>query len=675
MDAVRDWSRYSLIRTLSSGRERVDLMKISLGSEEKQVVVKTYPKLGVVKRFFAKRTGSKASRAFQAATILRENGVETPRVLALGKDQETGKEYLVTEFVTDLTDFRQEMNRLLVGDGVEDPSTEISTLLQVVATACRTFHDCGIIHRDLGNQNIGLKKGADGKWQVVFLDLDRVRIFPAGTLSWNQRGHDLARISLPSELKTFFLFFYTDDMFVEDLFSAERKERRAFVRHEKMRPWRHPIREWKLRQRCKDAKGAFVPMGKELWLWDAKTDQAIPASSSKERRAYRPIRNLGVILKSFLCNGRKIWREFQRLNMQPFLESVDFSKTFGVGLEADPTIWEMQLYWLKELESGKTKLPVLLRAYHHKGREQWTYLCKKANELFLRGNSVSIALVQDRAAVRNPESWREMVISVVEKTHAMVDFYEVGHATNRGKWGIWDFRDYTEKLLPIVLDAKARFPQIKLTGPACIDFDLHTLIGILGDVPKGTFHALSQHLYVDRRGAPENFQGKFDTVGKCAIHRAIARVFGFKEEKIIVSEFNWPLLGTGTWSPVGAFYCARNGPFQSPPSVSEDEMAQFSVRYWLLSIASGHVSRVYWWRLVHHGYGLVDNLDMDNPRPRPAFGALKNMIELLIGARFVSCKKTKEDRYELGFSRATGEKFTVEWTKATLPIFGGRGSE
>ncbi len=49
-------------------------------------------------------------------------------------------------------------------------------------------------------------------------------------------------------------------------------------------------------------------------------------------------------------------------------------------------------------------------------------------------------------------------------------------------------------------------------------------------------------------------------------------------------------------------------------------------RYLEITLTSGFVSRVYWWRLCAHGFGLVDDLDPKNPRPRPAFFKLKEML-------------------------------------------------
>lgn len=671
---------------ISAGRERVERAKIIHGNTEIICIKKAFPRANFFQRQFSeKRVGTKAQRAFHAAQILREHNIGTPEPLALGEKIDANgnvlESQLFTKFIPELTNFRDEIYRLFA----ENPDCEtLINLLQTVASACRAMHDAGVLHRDLGNQNIALQKTSEGAWRVFFIDLDRVRIFPAGTLTDAQRGADLARIDLPSDLlRVFYVLYFEKYSPTRPFYEAEARERKAFERHSALRPWRHPIREWKLRHEEKRAALAnaetpqkMIPLGKELWIWDSRSEQAIPAYASRERRKFRSASNIFKIAKSLLFHGNALWKNYKTIATQSFSVPVDFDKTLGMSIEADPATWEMQIHWLGELESGNVKLPILLRAYHHKGREHWEFLCEKARELHVRGNAVAIAFVQDRAAIRVPATWREMLFLIAEKTHDFVDFYEVGHATNRGKWGVWDFQDYTKNLLVPAFELKRAFPHIRLAGPACIDFDLHTLAGILCDVPAGTFDFLSQHLYVDRRGAPENFQGKFDLVNKCAVHRAFAKAFAFKNEKIIASEFNWPLLNVGVWGPVdspietfGPWETRPAAPWANePPRVSEEDAAQFSVRYWLLAIASGHVERAYFWRILHRGFGLIDDSDSENPRPRAAFFAFKNLIATLAGTRFERrVFDVPEGTWTLEFSRGNGEHFYVSWTKNTFP--------
>ena len=668
---------------LQQGRERVVKTRCELGDASREIVVKTYRAPGKIREFFeGANKGSKAVRAFAAAWRLREKNVGTPEPVAVAERRDSDghllESRLITAFVSALTNFRDELYRLYS----ENPDCEtLTALMQCVADACRAMHDAGVIHRDLGNQNIGLKKTPAGTWEVSFIDLDRVRIFPAGALTDAQRGRDLARLDLPSDLRRVFHSMYYFGYGPPSLFAeAEAAERKAFERHTALRPLRHPFREWRIRREEKRAALSAssegvktVPLGKELWIWDERSVQAIPAYMSRDRRKFRSVGNVFRIAREVLARGLALRRNFAEADALSFRAPAAFAGTFGMTLEATfEQDWATQMRFLGELEeAARERLPVLLRVYRHKGRAQWDFAAEKARELHARGNGVALALVQDRAAVRDPESWREMVLSTVEKTRAFADFYEVGHATNRGKWGVWDFRDYARLLSP-ALEAKRKYPELRLTGPACIDFDLHSLPGLLSVVPAGTFHALSQHLYVDRRGAPENFQGKFDLARKCAIHRAFAKTYGFSEEKIIVSEVNWPLLGAGTHSPCSAFYCGRGDAdgARSAPHVSEEEYAKFLCRYVLLAVASGHVSRVYWWRLVHRGFGLVDDADAENPRARPAFSALKTLLAQLAGARF---ERRLDDvpagTFALELSRPDASRFRVSWTKDSDVVF------
>ena len=661
---------------LQQGRERVVKTRCELGDASREIVVKTYRAPGKIREFFeGANKGSKAVRAFAAAWRLREKNVGTPEPVAVAERRDAGghllESRLVTEFVPALTNFRDELFRIYS----ENPDCEtLMSLMQKVADACRAMHDAGVIHRDLGNQNIGLKKTPEGTWEVSFIDLDRVRIFPAGALTDAQRGRDLARLDLPSDLRRVFHSMYYSGYGPPFSFAAaEAAERKAFERHTALRPLRHPFREWRIRREEKRAALSAssegvktVPLGKELWIWDERSVQAIPAYMSRERRKFRSAGNIFRIAKEVFARGLALRRNFAEADALSFRAPAAFAGTFGMTLEATfEQDWATQLRFLGELEeAARERLPVLLRVYHHKGRAQWNFAAEKARELHARGNGVALALVQDRAAVRDPESWREMVLSTVEKTRAFADFYEVGHATNRGKWGVWDFSDY-EKLLAPAIEAKRAFPHIRLTGPACIDFDLHSLPGLLSVVPAGTFH-----------GAPENFQGKFDLARKCAIHRAFAKTYGFSEEKIIVSEVNWPLLGAGVYGPIDSPF-VMFGPWETrpaapwttePPRVSKEEYAKFLCRYVLLAVASGHVSRVYWWRLVHRGFGLVDDADAENPRARPAFSALKTLLAQLAGARF---ERRLDDvpagAFALEFSRPDASRFVLRWTHDSFP--------
>ena len=188
-----------------------------------------------------------------------------------------------------------------------------------------------------------------------------------------------------------------------------------------------------------------------------------------------------------------------------------------------------------------------------------------------------------------------------------------------------------EAFLPV----RAHYPDVPLTGPAAIDFEYPFLLAALKELPNGfRFSALSHHLYVDRRGAPENAQRGYDSLRKFALARAIAQWSDHCEDRFIVSETNWPLVGTGVYSPVGAPY-ESPGKRRNDPSVSEDDYGHFMIRYLLIALCSGLVDAVYWWRLVARGYGLVDDTDPQNWRERPAYRMLQFFLQSVGNSRFV----------------------------------------
>lgn len=655
---------------LQQGRERV--VKVPCACSDGNacdVVVKTYRSPGRLREFFdGKEKGSKAFRAFRAAWILQQNGVGTPAPIAVAERRDGNghllESRLITEFVPAMSNFRDELFRIYA----KNPDCEVlMSLMQAAADACRAMHDCGIIHRDLGNQNIAMKKTDAGAWSVLLIDLDRVRIFPAGTLTDEQRGRDLARLALPSDFRRVFFMMYFGGRVPPKAFSAgEENARKSFRLHSRLRPVRHPFREFKIwrqsAEMLREMKCSPLGGGRELWIWDKRSAQPIPAYRSKDRRKYHSLFNIYAPVKELLLRGFSLKKRLRENVAGSFCRAVDFDGTFGFAFEVFPESWERHSEWLYKLEdlAGGVKLPVLLRVYAHCGETHWRYVSEKARELFSRGNSVSIAFLQDREAIREVSKWEKMVRLVLEKTSDFIDFYEVGHAINRTKWGVWDFREYV-KLLAVFEDAKKRNPRLNFVGPACIDFDLHSLPALLSCLPANLFSALSQHLYVDRRGAPENFQGKFDTVGKCAMLRAFSQEYALPAEKIIISEVNWPLLNTGDWSPVGSPYTV-SGPSASPPSATEEDYAKYLCRYWLLTIASGHVSRVYWWQLVHRGFGLVDDSTPDAVRPREAFYALGRLLNALRGASFEKVRESVAGTWALQFVRKNGTRFLAKWT-------------
>lgn len=588
------------------------------------VVVKAFGRGGALQAWRDRRAGSKARRTWLAAVHLTAVGAGTPEPIAFIErwaGSRLVESYVVTAYQHDMTSLAHALDTLYR----QEPDCEkLMALLDTVAAAVRRMHEGGFLHNDLGNQNILLRRDDQGAWgHVQFIDLNRGRIKPA--LSGRERARDLSRIALPSDFRrVFFEMVYQVEPPPEFL-RWESHYRRRFAWHSRTRRWRHPIRE--ARKRPAPGDPPQYPEAKDIWIWDERSGQPLVTMVSRDRSKHYPLsRNLHVLIATLKALPA-VWRAYGAFRRQAFGQRVAMRGRIGVAVDVYGPDLERRLGLLEKLGS----IPVMVRFYHHRGLTAADRAATAVELLVRRGHPVSIALVQDRQAVREPEAWRTFVDRVLERLASHVELVEAGHAINRVKWGVWDFGEYRRLMEPFV-DWQARYPDLCIGGPAMIDFEYAYVPAALDALPEGLrFGALTHHLYVDRRGAPETPQGRFAALEKFALARALA---GRAGDRLIVSEFNWPLAGTGVYSPVGAPYVSP-GVRHNDPSVGEQEAAAYLLRYVLIAICSGLVERVFWWRLAAFGYGLVDDSG-DQWRERPAYQVLALLLVRLATSVFTA---------------------------------------
>lgn len=267
--------------------------------------------------------------------------------------------------------------------------------------------------------------------------------------------------------------------------------------------------------------------------------------------------------------------------------------------------------------------------------------------LHQRGLETTVALLQNREDVLRPSKWVGFVEEVFSCLGGECPYFEVGHAWNRAKWGVWDFREYLNLVRPLLSLAKKY--RVKLVGPAVIDFEFHLYPPVLKQV---SFDKVSSLLYVDRMGAPENKQFGWDLSRKIALLKAVVDGCLPQSPGMWITEVNWPLAGTDKYSPAAG-----------KPNVSEEEQADYLVRYYLLCLASGMVERVYWWQLAAPGYGLVDNRE-GAWRERKAYTAFKAMVKNLQGSQFIKDISPNNSPLRIFLFQRQNNQFVVCWSTA-----------
>lgn len=615
------------VERLSKGADYVVKLPLSLAGETRLVTVKIFKRQSALKDRYDYRHGSKAARSWRAAMHLQHHGIGTPAPIAYLERWEN-RRLLESYYLCDYQPapcFRDVLSDIYYQQRDNAPLMEV---LLVLAPAIRAMHDAGFMHGDMGNQNILLPRQADGRWAAPqLIDLNRARI-QSGPLDDKQRAFDLSRIILPGAYLKIFKFIYANhEAIPASLDRFEKKFRRRFEWHTRSRKFRHPLRSLKQR-RNPPATRPVYPSLQDIWLWDEKSAQPMTVLERHEKNRFR---DLAYVLRSAwhsLCALPGIFKNYHRLLADSYQQPVQLNRRIGVALHPHPDYIEEELRLLAELGNP----PVLIRFCHHETAADWQRAIALIDQLHQQGVAIMVAFLQDRRALLEPRSWADFLEQVISATAGKVEYFEITHAFNRVKWGVWSDAEYAQLMAP-ALALQERFPEIRLAGPACIDFEYHPVIAALKALPRGKrLQALSQLLYVDRRGAPENKQGKFSTLEKCALLKALARWSDNCDDKVIVSEVNWPIQYTGIWSPIGCPYEAPRWR-ETQPGESEEAYAWYMLRYLVISLCSGHVEQVFWWRLSAHGYGLID--DLNDFRVRPAFQALVVFMKLLGEARFV----------------------------------------
>lgn len=654
----------SAIETVHWGRNYLYSVEIDTATGSERAVVKLFRNQGWRRRLERRWRGSKAARSWRMALALCEADLATPEPLLLVEsDRPDGPSLYVSRRLEGFVEARYVFRALARGAlETEFPELRAEVFVEAIAGAARRLHDAGFWHRDLSIGNLLLVPD-DPAWTsmtVHLIDLNRMR---RRHLSLLARTRDLCRLGFTQpELEQRYLQHYWNGaasfhrrllyrlcralylLRVEgkkSLRSAARRVGRAiFLR----KPYAHipPPPEGAGRR--------------DKAVWDRLSDQPHQHAGRLDRWGAR-LGDLGSHLRAFsaaVAATPRVRRRYRRLESSRWSEPVAWP---GVGVAIGPgSVPTADL--VAAVEALGTR-QVLIRL--HPWEESWEAQEELARELSGHHIDLVFALPQIRELVRDPERWRRAVAAIGRRFTPYGNRFQIGQAINRSKWGLWSYGEYLELLRVAAKELRA-VGDVELAGPAVIDFEPHALAAALNyprarEAESARLDVVSCLLYVDRRGAPENTQLGFDTLGKATLMRAIGETARLGAARLWITEVNWPLW-EGPHSPAGRAV-----------SVDEERQADYLVRYCLPLLASGLAERIYWWQLAARGYGLLDPRH-ERLRRRPSFLAMATLNRELVGTTAhgpvdlgsqVRCYRfLHPDRGEVWVAWSLGERREIE---------------
>ena len=269
--------------------------------------------------------------------------------------------------------------------------------------------------------------------------------------------------------------------------------------------------------------------------------------------------------------------------------------------------------------------------------------------------SICVNVLQDRRHVVDHELLRSSLRSIFKALSSdalasRIAQVQIGNAINRLKWAFVSVEDYLAFYQVAQSLRDREFPALILAGSSVIDFEPISTLRSLFHRFSIRYDKVAALLYVDRRGAPENKQYLlFDLQNKIRFIMSAIRLSPKSNDKLLITEANWPLVNTWPYSPASDECC-----------VSGTEAAQYLVRYYLEALSTGMVETVYWHQLIAPGYGLMDNRKSP-PRKYPSYFAFKTMLRLLQGAELIKVESNRQGARCVTFSKKEST-ISVHWS-------------
>ncbi|TET68848.1 MAG: hypothetical protein E3J56_10790 [Candidatus Aminicenantes bacterium] len=188
-------------KILLEGRNRVGAVALPLAEGgTKDIVIKEFHTRGLNK-LKSLLLPSKAFKAWRGGMALVERKIETPLPVAYFERRGPlflEQSFFLSEMVKDIEEIRFLFIKL--------PPEELRELLKALALYLSHCHREGILHRDLSDGNILIKRDKAGKFLFYLIDTNRIRIKRRIGLLWRLKC--LIRLGVPSQFQQFFLEQY-----------------------------------------------------------------------------------------------------------------------------------------------------------------------------------------------------------------------------------------------------------------------------------------------------------------------------------------------------------------------------------------------------------------------------------------------------------------------------------
>jgi len=377
---------------------------------------------------------------------------------------------------------------------------------------------------------------------------------------------------------------------------------------------------------------------KKPFAWDDYSDQPALLKERAYKKAMRK-RELGSLLT--MAFTALITLPLS-LIATPFVRRKEIESrhfvSLGVDFEREP---EQTHQLIEELEVESLLLRIKL----------WEMEKLPQLKAFLQQHTnkkITLKILQDREHIEDLELLKTDLELIFKELQEYVDLFEIGSTINRAKWGFFSPREYLA-FYKVAYDLKNEFTKVKLLGSGVIDFEFHYTAATLFNFCKCKYDGIAALLYVDRRGAPENTQLGLSLIDKLALLSTMVWLSPKTKQKLHITEVNWPLKGTAPYAPTSEYEC-----------VSEDDYANYMLRYYLLAFATQQVDSVSWHQLIAPGYGLVDN--REGIKKREAFNVFAFMTKILKSAHFLRLD-IKRDYYIMQLLVEDDQLLQIHWSQ------------